>query len=750
MIKLLPFLFALIYSDLNLCAQSPVQLSGVAHLATPHFGNDGSRLTSYVPGKSMFVRSLFFSRVPDLATYAAAFKSAGINTVEGGFYIPPGTGFRTEAAWQKTFDGSHAGVTEAIKDGFSLIFTGDDIARGSGAFYDACCGPSASWTPNPLTYAFTWLKSLDKTIGVEMVDEISSQFAVPFPQGQLGQPNGPQQLSCVNDLCTVTWQSPLVIENGALTFLIHGATSNKALNRPSTNLYHQNAGFNNGFTFNTVGVGTQTFTAATDPNLTFQMFASSGKLGPNGNDYVHNDATSKIMGFVDAGPHPSITWPVAAAAPPANFGAWAGPGASDYGDLYFTYLGCNGVSGGLPLCLPNDALRAFNQAWNNKATFAQKGKPLLMETSDYGPSYNIGGVPVPVTSFDGNTMVFSQPHGITTPVAGLTRLTLSGNSNSALNGNYYAYGAPNPTTLRVYQASPTGPNTPGGTVTFADGQSINLAVFPTLGSLSPTSMQFNGGVFCLHPANFNARATVSASTNVAYDGKWYVLPSTFNGLDSNGCAWNIRMSQLVIGTIGAGGTASIIADNYYHAGVSTLTQNGVTPDIAAANVMYAAEKGAAGVRVYMFGEDANQNRELRSCFSNCGNYGGGGQNTHVDPNPLFNGPTAQATWRGISNAFNLISTLEPFLLQPQLPAPNYGPTMVTAARTSSYGTLLLMTEFANTSQTMKVDLRPYNPSGGAGTMYTMTGEQSTKQSVSGTSMQVTFAPAQTVAFTFPH
>ena len=46
--------------------------------------------------------------------------------------------------------------------------------------------------------------NLGKVIGVEMVDEISFQFSVPFPQGQLGQPNGPQQISCVNDLCTVT------------------------------------------------------------------------------------------------------------------------------------------------------------------------------------------------------------------------------------------------------------------------------------------------------------------------------------------------------------------------------------------------------------------------------------------------------------------------------------------------------------------------------------------------------------------
>ena len=143
----------------------------------------------------------------------------------------------------------------------------------------------------------------------------------------------------------------------------------------------------------------------------------------------------------------------------------------------------------------------------------------------------------------------------------------------------------------------------------------------------------------------------------------------------------------------------------------------------------------------MFGGDANQDQALNSCFAGC--------STHVNANPIYNGPQAQAIWQGLSNAFNLIDQIEPFLLQSHLPSPDYGPSMVTAARTSSYGTLLLMTEFADSPQVVNVDLSAYNPSGGAGTMYTMNGEELNHQSISGTSVQVTFAPAETVAFTFP-
>jgi hypothetical protein len=595
-----------------------------------------------------------------------------------------------------------------------------------------------------LTYAFSRLKSLGKVIGVEMVDEISSQFTVPFPQGQLGAPGGPQTLVCVNDLCSVTWPSPVVVENGELQFLITGATSNPNLNRAVPNVYKMNAGFNNGFSFTTTGVGTQTFTATTDPGLVFEMFATSQTgFGPTGNDYIHNDAIAKIMSFINAVPGgpPNETWPSAADAPGVNFAAWDAPGASSYSDMYFTYLNCTGTSGGLPLCLPSDAQRAFDFAWKFKSPYIQKGKPLLMETGDYGLSYNIVASPLAVTSFDGNTIVFSAPHGMATPTIGLARFSLTGNSNTVLNGNYYAYAAPSSTSLQVYAASPTGPMSAGGTITFADGQGLNLAVFPTQGRIEPNQFQMSGGPYCLHISNFNTFATVTLSPNAPYNGKWFVLPASFNGLDANGCAWNIKMRSLSTTTPGTGGTAGLIVDNYYHAGVSTLTQNWTSPDISAANIMYAAEKGAAGVRGYMFGGDANKNQALSNCFANCA--------THIDPNPLFNGPLAQATWQGVSNAFNLIDEIEPWLLQSQLPSPNYGSTMVTAARTSSYGTLLLMTEFANSPQVVTVDLSAYNPSGGMGTMYTMNGEELNHQSISGTSAQVTFAPAETVAFTFP-
>ena len=717
---------------------------------TPHFGNDGSLFTNYVPGKSMFVRSLFVSLTPNFSRNAAAFRAAQVNTIESGFYIPPNSGgnnYTSSSRWESDFDGYLTPAIEAAaNDGFNIILTGDDIARGSDAVYDAVSGPSTQWSEDPITYAFTWAKNLEKVIGVEMVDEISSQFAVPFPEGQLGQPGGPQEITCVDDLCTVSWPSQPVVQNGAGKFLITGATSNPNLNRPVTDLYHQNSGFvlslnanQDGFTFNSRGVGTQTFTAQTDPDLTMQMFAAIGE-GPSGTDYVHNDAIRRLMSYVDAVPgRPAVTWPAAALAPAANFGAWMAPGASDYNDIYFTYL-YNSAPTSFTL---SDGLLAFNLAWNNKYPFVQKDKPTLMLVSNVGVDYNIVGTPVPVANFDGNTLTFSQPHGIDTPTVGLTRLSLSGNSNSALNGNYFVYNVLNSDAVQVYPANGTGPTVPVSIVTFQDGQVLNVTG-GSAGTLSAVGIQFDGAEYCVNIDNFAQVATVSGTSYAPYNGAWYVTPLARQNYGNNGnnpCSWTLDMKPLAKGESGTGGSASLITDNYYHPGVSTVTYPGVTPDLVAANIMYAAEKGAAGVRVYMFGDDANLYSDLSQCFTNCSNQD--------NANPFYNGAEAQARWQGMSNAFNLIHDIEPYLLQPHMPAPDCGPTMITGARTSSYGTLLMMTEFATSPEVVNVDLTPYNPSGGSGTMYIMSAEELSEQSVSGTSLQITFAPGETVAFTFP-
>ena len=718
---------------------------------TPHFGKDGSELTAYIPGKSMFVRDMFFSLQNNLPQYLKVFQAAGVNTLESGFY-PPTEGYSSSdsdmLAWQASLTGSvnAANIAAALNAGFNIILTGDAIARGSDAVYGNTRGPATLWSVNPIRYAFTWARNLPGVLGVAMVDEFTSQFAAPFPQGLLGAPGGPQTITCINDFCNVSWPSPYYIGNGAQTFLITGATSNSNLNRPVANLYGLTdsawgpLGWQ-GFSFRAMGVGTQTFTPATDPALVLEMFAAAPE-GPNGTDYVHNDAIQDIMSNINAVPGgaPNISWPAAALAPPQNFAAWAGdPRAGDYTDLYFTFLGsANPSSYAL-----SDGLSAFNSAWNAKAPLAQPDKPILMEASNVGVGYNIAGTPLPVASFDGVKMRFSQAHGMIAANVGVTRLNLSGSANPAFNGNYYVYNVVDSNTLQVYEANSPGPTVSGNiTVSFSDGQSVSL-VFPNGANLNGTGVSFTGAPYCVNRDNFGQVATISGSSYAPYNGQWFVYPFANQGFSGpSNCNWYVHLAPLLAGQPAAGGVASLITDNYYHPGFSTVNAPGVTADLVAANIAYAAEKGAAGVRVYMFGGgDSNQNAQLNGCFTNC--------STQVNADPFYNGPDAQAIWQGMSNAFNFIGQIEPYLLQPQLPSPSYTPTIITAARTSAYGNLLLLTEFADGPELVTIDLSPYNGFGGAATMYTMNGEQLTQQEVSGNSVPILFTPGLTIGFTFP-
>jgi hypothetical protein len=74
--------------------------------------------------------------------------------------------------------------------------------------------------------------------------------------------------------------------------------------------------------------------------------------------------------------------------------------------------------------------------------------------------------------------------------------------------------------------------------------------------------------------------------------------------------------------------------------------------------------------------------------------------------------------------------------------------MVTAARSSSYGKMLMLINMSETSVTEIVDLSAYNPSGGSGNLYRMSSTSMTTGSISGASQSITFAPGETVVFTF--
>ena len=144
-------------------------------------------------------------------------------------------------------------------------------------------------------------------------------------------------------------------------------------------------------------------------------------------------------------------------------------------------------------------------------------------------------------------------------------------------------------------------------MTFPDGQVLKVTG-GIAGALSAGGIRFNGAEYCVNSGNFAQVATVSGTSFAPYNGAWYVIPLAQQNHGNNGnnpCSWTLDMRPLAKSQSGSGGNAALITDNYYQPGVSMVSAPAVTADLVAANIMYAAEKGAAGVRVYVFGDDAN-------------------------------------------------------------------------------------------------------------------------------------------------
>ena len=168
---------------------STVNVNVVASRAFPHFTKSGGFANVYTPGQSMWVRSLFalddnsFRTYPD---FASRLKSAGVNTLNSGFYLSPGTGGygATLAAWETQFLNWNANAiaADAKNNGFSLLLRGEDMVGGGYNLGNSIGVYGASYGPQAVQYAMTWAKNTGVVLGISMDDEVDTVFgSTPFP-----------------------------------------------------------------------------------------------------------------------------------------------------------------------------------------------------------------------------------------------------------------------------------------------------------------------------------------------------------------------------------------------------------------------------------------------------------------------------------------------------------------------------------------------------------------------------------------
>ena len=200
---------------------------------------------------------------------------------------------------------------------------------------------------------------------------------------------------------------------------------------------------------------------------------------------------------------------------------------------------------------------------------------------------------------------------------------------------------------------------------------------------------------------------------------------------------------LLLGTMCGPFYTKHVSGSQYQPGRDIPQMPPVPATAVAAQIMYAAEVGAAGIRMYMF--DSQDAKHQRSSAP----IGTIDLQTGADP---FTVGTDR--WAAMSAAFNLISQLEPYLLRTPANGLNLGPQFVTAARKGPTATLFMATNFSEAPATLTADVSPYftQPMKSVH-LYRLLGQNSTNTDITSTAgtlnqTRVTFQPGETLVWVF--
>lgn len=177
----------------------------------------------------------------------------------------------------------------------------------------------------------------------------------------------------------------------------------------------------------------------------------------------------------------------------------------------------------------------------------------------------------------------------------------------------------------------------------------------------------------------------------------------------------------------------------YTPGQDRLIAPATPPVSVAAQVMYAAAMGMAGVRAYAF--DWSVWKKLRREAK----PGQGDLQTGSDP---FE--TGTDRWQAMASAFDLIQRLEPDLLQPQMSAVDLGRSIVTGARQGPRSRLLMAINFSEAAEPARVYLGPYRHTDGPPIVrYRLVGATLSTATVRNRDYDaVTFAPGEAIVWQF--
>jgi hypothetical protein len=305
-------------------------------------------------------------------------------------------------------------------------------------------------------------------------------------------------------------------------------------------------------------------------------------------------------------------------------------------------------------------------------------------------------------------------------------------SSSGCDGYYYVISVPTPTTMTVMNAATsfTGAIN-GGTITFQNGDTANLAASNSFTATGTNTCYYGGGFggsacgnqFILSGSSTTITRhrgqtfTISGSTGPAAGyvntTKW--IYTADNPYVPTGVAhFTARQIPNLSST---GGLASILPDGNLVKGRNIENGFDINPEYGFVSTIEGTLVRAAGFRMYGIAPNVQ------------GWYEGGGftgvlttfyitqfddqcpQTVQLFAHPHWeNGQEVPTFWSN-STALHLLQRLRKYILQPAQTTPDYGRNIEAAVRSSSFGNILMTLNISDSPQTTTFELTPYLQSG---------------------------------------
>ncbi len=662
-------------------------------------------------------------------------------------------------------------------------------------------GPAGQWSTTAWEYSLSQWFAQRNVRGMNMQDEGNSEFGGSPLQGPIQYANSStqswlQSIAASSGTCTASMaSSPPFSINGAKAFVISGS-SVAGMNSAPGSVYTINP---SNFTFACAGVANGTYNSSNDPGLILEPFATGWVVGGTNVDYARYDSFARLKTqAMTVSPRFGFTMSNSGTAPCYSVANWNGNGTQSIGSVtqfgeYTDFYPENGVFNYIASRLSSNDLLAYgNTGEQTRAYYGcfNPSLPLNILTGATINFYGIGqGAQAGVTSTSGNTINFSAPHGITNVVPGLTRIYISGATDTGgpadtTNNNFYVLNCPTTTTCNVLLAATdftsTGNTANGGTATFQDGSTVALTSINARGTAANCAGIAPSHFLCGDQLNVTAWSAnnyrkrgqtftlcgVTGSgagnfNNCSGGGKTFMLlPENLNlgAQPTNGYQYQLFYRQIP-SLSATGGTATIIQDDNYVKGRNgSRSLQDSNPGFTFGQTIECYILGCAGERIYKAAQHESgysdqlgftsefPTSQIPTFADTTLNTGG-----QLYMNQHFENAAAVPLFHAHNIAGLIGNRLTKYLLAAKLNSPDYGPLMDCGARAGAAGNLLLCLNASDGAETEQFTLTPYLQAGQNIIRYVANDHSITQTTLTaGTATDsVTLQPMDAVFYVFP-